>query len=122
MRAILGLHTLVTNVNIPNAGQIPNLPICAVVESNAVFRDDSVTPVFAGEVPLSIHTLVARACIEQEQLADAIKERNIDKIFNCFVSDPLVTCSYDEAKELFREMVLNTKEYLSMYDLSSLEN
>ena len=44
IRALLGLRELVTNVNIPNRGQIPNLPIGAVVETNAVFRDDSVTP------------------------------------------------------------------------------
>ena len=37
MRAILGLRDLVTNVNIPNLGQIPNLPFGAVVETNAHF-------------------------------------------------------------------------------------
>ena len=51
MCALLGLSDLVTNVNIPNCGQIPNLPIGAVVETNAVFRDDSLQPVFAGEIP-----------------------------------------------------------------------
>jgi len=35
MKAILGLGDIVTNVNIPNYGQIPNLPIGAVVETNA---------------------------------------------------------------------------------------
>ena len=120
IRALLGLCELVTNVNTPNRGQIPNLPLGAVVETNAVFRNDSVTPVMAGEIPESIYPLVARICAEQEVLKNAIAERNLDKIFNAFCNDPLVTCSYAEAKELFKEMVINTKEYLGSYDLTKL--
>ncbi len=120
MRAILGLCKLVTNVNIPNMGQIPNLPIGAVVETNAVFSDDSVTPVFAGEIPSKIYPLVARICGEQEEISAAVAERDLGRIFNAFASDPLTTCSYEDAKALFKEMVENTKEYLDMYDLSVL--
>lgn len=120
IRALLGLCDLVTNVNIPNCGQIPNLPLGAVVETNAVFRNDSVTPVMAGEIPESIYPLVARICAEQEVLKNAIAERDINKIFNAFCNDPLVTCSYTEAKELFKEMVMNTKDYLASYDLTKL--
>lgn len=118
IRALLGLTQMVTNVNIPNVGQIPNLPIGAVVETNAVFRDDSVQPVMAGEVPKSIYALVARVCAEQEQVSEAIANRDLEGIFNAFANDPLVTCTREEAKELFKEMVMNTKEYLGMYDLS----
>lgn len=121
IRAILGLSELVTNVNIPNVGQIPNLPLGAVVETNAVFRDGSLTPVMAGEIPEEIYPLVARVSGQQELLSKAIAERDINKIFSVFVNDPLVTCSIDDAKKLFKEMVLNTKEYLKDYDLSKLE-
>lgn len=121
MRAILGLSELVTNVNIPNYGQIPNLPLGAVVESNAVFRSGSVTPVFAGNIPETIYPLVARICGEQEAVFDAIMNRDVNAIFAVFVSDPLVTCGYDDAKKLFREMCENTKKYLTMYDLDSLK-
>ena len=120
IRAILGLDAFVTNVNIPNQGQIPNLPLGAVVETNAVFQDGSVTPVMAGAVPESIYPLVARVCAEQEAVSKAIAERDVDAIFQAFAADPLVTCSYDEAKELFKEMVMNTKEYLTSYDLTKL--
>ena len=121
MKALLGLGELTTNVNMPNRGQIPNLPLGAVVETNAVFRANSVEPVMAGEIPVEIHPLIARICTEQEQISKGIANRDLQMIFNAFASDPLVTCSYDEAKELFREMVINTKEYLSSYDLSELE-
>lgn len=121
MRAILGLREpLVTNVNIPNYGQIPNLPLGAIVETNAVFRDDTVTPVMAGEVPQEIYPLISRICIEQERVSDAIAKRDLNMIFEIFANDPLVTCSYEDAKKLFKEMVMNTKEYLTDYDLSTL--
>lgn len=115
MRALLGLQELVTNVNIPNRGQIPNLPIGAVVETNAVFCADTVTPVMAGEIPKEIYPLVSRICGEQEALSEAIANRDVKRILNIFVNDPLVTCSMADAEKLFYEMCENTKEYLTMY-------
>jgi len=121
MRAILGLcEPLVTNVNVPNRGQIPNLPMGAVVETNAVFSANSVVPVQAGEIPLSIYPLISRVCGEQELISEGIANRDLDVIFSAFVADPLVTCGMDDAKKLFKEMVLNTKQYLGSYDLSKL--
>ncbi len=115
IRALLGLCDLVTNVNIPNNGQIPNLPLGAVVETNAAFRANSMTPVAAGEIPASIYPLIARICGEQEQVSEGIAERDVKKIFAAFLNDPLVTCNMQEAQALFDEMCQNTAKYLSMY-------
>lgn len=121
MRALLGLCDLVTNVNLPNVGQIPNLPYGAVVETNAVFRSDTVTPVMAGSVPEEIYPMVARICGEQEALNSAVAGRDLNRIMSIFANDPLVTCSLDEAKQLFAEMCENTKDYLSDYDFSTMK-
>jgi len=121
MRAILGLCDLVTNVNLPNMGQIPNLPIGAVVETNAVFRSDSVTPIFAGPIPESIYPLVSRVSGEQEIVAKAIRERNLELAFQAFANDPLVTIPVKEARKLFKEMIENTKAYLGMYDVDGFK-
>ena len=117
MRALLGLCDLVTNVNIPNVGQIPNLPLGAVVETNAVFTSDALRPVMAGNIPNSIYPLVSKICTEQESVAEAIKNRDVEAIFNVFASDPLVTCNQADARKMFDEMVENTKEYLTDYNL-----
>ena len=117
MRAILGLCELCTNVNIPNVGQIPNLPLGAVVETNAIFRAGSVTPVMAGNVPESIYPLVSRICTQQENISEAIAERDLNKLFSAFVNDPLVTCSMNDAEKLFNEMIDNTKKYLKSYNI-----
>ena len=121
MCALLGLTPpLVTNVNIPNRGQTPNLPLGAVVETNAVFSDDSVVPVMSGEIPAEILPMISRICLEQERISDGIANRDLDAIFEAFANDPLVTCSYADAKKLFKEMVENTAKYLTSYDLSKL--
>ena len=113
IRALLGLHKFVTNVNIPNYGQIPNLPMGAVVETNAVFSADSVKPVFAGNVPDSIYPLVSKVAGVQEMVSEGIAERNLDKIFAAFMQQ--VELPMDKGRELFDEMVENTKEYLKSY-------
>ena len=121
MRALLGLcPPLVTNVNIPNAGQIPNLPLGAVVETNAVFSGGSIMPVQAGNIPTNLMPLIGRICHEQEALSDAIASRDLRAVFDCFAADPLVTCTLAEAKQLFAEMVRATAAYLPDYDLNTL--
>ena len=115
IRALLGLSDMITNVNIPNRGQIPNLPMGAVVETNANFRDDSVTPVFAGNIPDSIYSLIARASNAQELIVEAAYNRDLELAFQVFANDPLVTLSLDDARKLFNEMVENTKAYLTEY-------
>ena len=96
-------------------GQIPNLPLGVVVETNAIFVADSVQPVSAGEIPMNIYSLIARICGEQEMVVEAGLTRDLDLAFNAFVNDPLVTIGMKDAKALFDEMVENTKEYLAMY-------
>ncbi|MCH5212205.1 MAG: alpha-glucosidase/alpha-galactosidase [Oscillospiraceae bacterium] len=116
MRALLGLEDMVTNVNIPNYGQTPNLPLGAVVETNARFSADSVQPVFSGDVPKEIYQLISRISAEQQLITDACAERDLDKAFNAFICDPLVTTiGWADAKKLFDEMVENTKAYLGEY-------
>lgn len=117
MKALLGMRDMVTNVNIPNEGQIPNLPIGAVVETNAAFRNNSLTPVFAGEVPIGVRSLVLRIVDEQEAIVEAGLNRDLKKAFNVFVSDPLVAIPMDQARKLFDEMIDNTKKYLTMYNI-----
>ena len=117
IRALLGLRDLVTNVNIPNVGQIPNLPLGAVVETNATFRSNELRPVMAGNVPNEIYTLVSRIVGEQLLIVDAAVERNIEKAFKAFIADPLVNLPIDKAREMFDEMIDNTKAYLTMYNI-----
>ena len=115
IRALLGLEDLITNVNMPNVGQIPNLPLGLIVETNATFRDDSITPVMAGNVPDGVWALVARAADEQLTVAKAARERDLELAFRAFSQNSLVRVDLTTARALFDEMVDNTKEYLQDY-------
>lgn len=115
IRALVGLQDLVTNVNIPNKGQISNLPLGAVVETNAVFRADELRPVISGEVPSEIYSLVYRAVCEQIGVDEAVKERSLDKAFKVFLESNQLKIDKTKAKELFDKMIKGTKKYLKDY-------
>ncbi|MBQ8658236.1 MAG: alpha-glucosidase/alpha-galactosidase [Clostridia bacterium] len=116
IKALLGLGDFVTNVNIPNAGQVPNNPRNAVVETNAYFSADSVRPVFAGEVPETVNALVMRIIEEQEAVVEAALTGNYELAFRVFTNNPNVNLPLDKARELFDEMLENTKKYLPYYE------
>ncbi|MFW6270112.1 MAG: alpha-glucosidase/alpha-galactosidase [Bacillota bacterium] len=112
MKALLGLSEMITNVNIPNQGQIENLPEGSIVETNAAFRNREVSPVYAGKVPLEVKQLMDPHVNNQELLIQAVMKEDLDLAFKAFLSDPLVTIEREKAERLFAAMVENTKEYI----------
>lgn len=117
MRALLGLSTMVTNVNLPNVGQIPNLPYGSIVEGNAAFRANSLTPVIAGEIPTEIYPLIARASAENEDVLDAAFSGDLNYAYEKFAKlNMLKSLTSAEKKALFDEMCKNTKKYLQDYN------
>jgi galacturan 1,4-alpha-galacturonidase len=117
IKAILGLEDLITNVNLPNVGQMKDVPLGAVVETNAMFRRDSVTPIIAGKLPPAVHSLVIRQVENQEAILKAALNKDKKLAFAVFTNDPLVTISLAEAEKLFDEMLQNTKKYLTGWEL-----
>ena len=117
MKALLGLGDLVTNVNIPNRGQIPNLPIGAVVETNAYFTANNVTPMFAGEMPSGILGLTEKIVVNQMLIVEAVMKKDLSIAFEAFINDPQNNLDMETSKKLFDEMIENTKAYLTMYNI-----
>lgn len=116
IRALAGLGNFVTNVNIPNVGQVLGNPIDAVVETNAYISGDSVRPVFAGSLPKELNALVVRIIEEQETVTEAALTGDYEKAFVAFLNNPNVCLPVDKARELFDKMLFNTKKYLPFYD------
>lgn len=115
IKALLGLGELITNVNLPNRGQI-DTPHDIVAETNAFFSKDSVKPVVAGKIPDGIALLMDRHMQNQEMLLKAALERDTKLAFHVFRNDPsMAKISPLQAKELFCEMFENTKNYLPDY-------
>ena len=122
MLAILGFGAVVSNANVPNVGQMPQLPLGSVVETNCVFDRGSVKPVAANPLPGPVLSLVTPNALNIENLCAAIKARDLHQCFEAFLAQPLCTgLSYEAGERLFREMALGTKAYLEpWYDLSAL--
>ncbi len=116
MKAILGHKRIVSNVNMPNLGQVVGLPLGSIVESNCLFSANSVKPIMAKPLPEEALKLVRLNCDNIDLCYQGIKQRNLDIIFEAFKNQPLCSkLSPNDALSLFKEMVYNTKEYLNIY-------
>ena len=113
MKALLGIKDMVTNVNMPNHGQVIGVQNGVVVETNALFTKNSIKPIMAGKLPDNILGLVHRVAMNQETILTATLAKDKKLAFTAFVNDPLVVnISLKDAWVLFNEMFDNTKEYL----------
>lgn len=117
MKALLGLiPPLVSNANTVNGGQMPDMPLGSVVETNCVFSSDSVKPVIAKRLPEAVNGLVLRNALNIENAYYGIKHRNVKEIFEAFMNQPLCSnLTLSQGRELFNRMIDKTKEYLKAY-------
>jgi alpha-galactosidase len=105
IKALLGLGDLVTNVNTQNIGQITNMPLHAVVETNAHFSLNSIRPLAAGALPAGIAPLINQHSANQELIIEAALTQNTDLAFQAFFNDPSNHLPLDDSWELFNKML-----------------
>lgn len=116
IKAICGFGKMVSNVNVPNRGQMTDLPLGVIVETNCVFDTNQVSPITAKPLPLAVANLVHTNAMNIENCYLGIKNRNFDQIFQSFVNQPsLATLSVQQAKTLFAQMVAHTRNYLDEF-------
>lgn len=77
-------------VNVPNLGQIENLPRDAVVECKADIDSSGLRPVSAGALPHAAHATVASHVDRQELVVEAALAGRYDAALAALASDPLV--------------------------------
>ncbi len=113
LKALLGLGDMVSNVNIPNRGQIPNLPEGAVVEINAFFSRDAISPMYSGPLPHGVDALVSRHCFNQLGIVKAAMTCDWNLALNVLLNDPQ-TCRLNplDTQKMFAEMIGNTIDIL----------
>lgn len=113
IKALLGLGDMVTNVNLPNAGQIENLPRGAVVETNAVFRRNEIRPVLAGPLPGPVHALIIRHVLGQENALKAALACDRAVGLAAFLNDPQMSrVDPADGEALFDEMMRAQRAFL----------
>lgn len=111
--ALFSGKTFISNVNMPNQGQLAGLPMGAIVETNAVFSGNGISPIYAGNLPPKLNNVVADHAIRQTNLLDAVIEQRYDDLFALFRTDPMVRDHSDaHAYAMYQEMVSATSLYL----------
>lgn len=104
---------LIDVVNVPNVGQIPNLPTGAVVESLGVVNALGFTPLAVGELPEPIVRLVRPHVENQEAILQAVVEEDAEKAMHALMNDPL--CShlpYARIREMAAELLAANRRLL----------
>jgi alpha-galactosidase len=112
IKALVGLGNMVTNVNLQNQGQIANLPLDVVVETNAHLSCDEARPLSAGSLPAGLAPLIARHCANQELIIESALTQDKHLAFQAFFSDPSNPLPIDRAWELFNQMLQTSCDYL----------
>jgi galacturan 1,4-alpha-galacturonidase len=104
MRALFGDMTLLTNMNLPNKGQVSYIPRGHIVETNAYLSENSIRPLTACDPPLAVQNLIQRVSVEQDIALDAIESGDDGLLFQAFASDALMNIPLTKARELFEKM------------------
>lgn len=116
LQAILGLKTVISNVNLPNHGQMPGISEGSIVETNCVFTNGFVRPVVATPLPAGALEIVRHNCACIDQCCTGIQKRDLEQILAAFTAQPLCSeLTSDQARELFDTMCENTRGYLAPY-------
>jgi alpha-galactosidase len=112
IEALLGLEPLDTNVNLPNHGQMADVPLGAVVETYAQLRRDRATPVVAKSLPPGAQALVRRIIDVQALTLRAALTRDVGLAFQALLADPLVRIPTDDAWKMFTAMLRHLRPCL----------
>lgn len=110
MAALLGEGAMITNVNVPNVGQVPYLPMGHIVETNALIDHGQITPIVGSVPSLALQNLIRRVSEVQELTLAAVWEGDEELLFQAFLLDPLNDLSLKDSRDLFKRMILATDD------------
>ncbi len=116
IKALLGLEPLTTNVNLPNQGQIPNLPLGHIVETNALFRYNDLRPIFAGALTGFPKTMTDTHIKIHRLLLQAYDQKSLAYAYEALTLDPLsAKLSKKALSEMFHHITRKLEPYLDHY-------
>jgi alpha-galactosidase/6-phospho-beta-glucosidase family protein len=115
MAAVWTGEDSVNIVNLPNAGQVRDLPLGAVVETYGALNGTGASGIVFGELPPPVAALVHPHVFNQEATVQAGLTGDRDLAFRMFVNDPLVASQAD-ARALFDEMFEAHSAYLPQFE------
>jgi len=100
--------------NLPNVGQISNLPQGAIVETPVQVNGAGIHPVHTGALPEPIAELLRRETAVAQLCVDASIEGSREKALQCLLLDPAIT-DIDAARNILDDYLTEYKEYLPQF-------
>jgi alpha-galactosidase len=100
--------------NLPNSGQISNLPIGATVETPVMVDGAGVHPIHVDTLPEPIAELCRREITVGQLCVDAAIEGDREKALQCLLLDPVIT-DIQAAKKVLDDYLTSYKEYLPQF-------
>lgn len=101
-------------INLPNRGQIANLPADVVVETFGVIDAQGARGLAAGSLPPGIHNIVSTHVTNQEMIVEAALTGDKKLALQALVNDPLLT-DIDSAEPLLDEMLSANRPFLPRF-------
>ena len=100
--------------NLPNMGQIGNLPPGATVETPVVVDGAGIHPVHVGNFPEPVAELLRRETTVAQLCVDSAVEGDRQKALQCLLLDPVIN-DFEQAKQVLDDYLTCYKEYLPQY-------
>ena len=100
--------------NLPNVGQIANLPFGATVETPVIVDGAGIHPVQVGALPEPIAELLRRETVVAQLCVDAAVEGSREKALQCLLLDPVIT-DIEAARKILDDYLRSYKEYLPQF-------
>jgi len=106
--------------NLPNVGQISNLPVGFTVETPVLVDGDGVHAVTVGALPAPIAELCAREVRLSELCVDSVITGDKVKAMQCLMLDPFVT-DISVSRKILDDYLMVYKDYLPTFQTGPTE-
>ena len=100
--------------NLPNVGQITNLPLGATVEAPVHVNGAGIYPVHVGPLPEPIAELCRRELMIAQLSVDAAVEGSYEKAMQCLLLDPVIN-DMDIARNILDDYLETYKEHMPLF-------
>lgn len=100
--------------NLPNEGQIANLPLGAIVETPVVVTGAGVRPVMMGALPEPVAELLRRELAAVRLCVDAAATGDRQAALQCLLFSPCIT-DLDTAQAILDDYLTSYREYLPQF-------
>jgi galacturan 1,4-alpha-galacturonidase len=116
MRAIINKKSVRVNLNLPNSGQISNLPSDVVVETFANINHEGAEPIPSGDLPGAVGTMCRLHSEVQELTLQSALNGDRSMLVEALSLDPLSGCAdFSELGDMADELLLANKEWLPRF-------